>query len=218
MTSERIGGIGSISCGEYDSIQIDGIGKLKGSIKANQISVNGMSRSKGKIEVSLLNINGIHKAKRTIKAREAAINGVLRLKKASLHADKINCTGSLYCGHELSADQISIQGIFSISHIYGDTVKLFHDENVHLPIGRKSRLGCRLLFGFRIPGGASRADYVECTELVASNTKFKTIHAGSVTLSQNCEVDKIYCDGPVTADSTCTIGKIISSQSKGETP
>lgn len=145
MTSERIGGIGSISCGEYDSIQIDGIGKLKGSIKANQISVNGMSRSKGKIEVSLLNINGIHKAKRTIKARETAINGVLRLKKASLHADKINCTGSLYCGHELSADQISIQGIFSISHIYGDTVKLFHDENVHLPIGRKSRLFCRLL-------------------------------------------------------------------------
>lgn len=56
------------------------------------------------------------------------------------------------------------------------------------------------------------------TELVASNTKFKTIHAGSVTLSQNCEVDKIYCDGPVTADSTCTIGKIISSQSKGEAP
>ena len=25
-------------------------------------------------------------------------------------------------------------------------------------------------------------------------------------------------DGPVTADSTCTIGKIISSQSKGEAP
>ena len=218
MKRERIGGIGSVSGGEYDSIQIDGIGKLKGRIKANQISASGMSRSKGEIEASLLNINGIHKAKRTIKVREAAINGVLRLKTASLHADKINCTGCLYCGRELSADQISIQGIFSISHIYGDTVRLVSDETAHLPIGRKSRLFCRLLFGFRIPGGASRADYVECTELVASNTKFKTIHAGSVTLSQNCEVDKIYCDGPVTADSTCTIGKIISSQSKGETP
>ena len=218
MKRERIGGIGSVSGGEYDSIRIDGIGKLKGRIKANQISASGMSRSKGEIEASLLNINGIHKAKRTIKVREAAINGVLRLKTASLHADKINCTGCLYCGRELSADQISIQGIFSISHIYGDTVRLVSDETAHLPIGRKSRLFCRLLFGFRIPDGASRADYVECTELVASNTKFKTIHAGSVTLSQNCEVDKIYCDGPVTADSTCTIGKIISSQSKGEAP
>ena len=218
MKRERIGGIGSVSGGEYDSIQIDGIGKLKGRIKANQISASGMSRSKGEIEASLLNINGIHKAKRIIKVREAAINGVLRLKTASLHADKINCTGCLYCGRELSADQISIQGIFSISHIYGDTVRLVSDETAHLPIGRKSRLFCRLLFGFRIPDGASRADYVECTELVASNTKFKTIHAGSVTLSQNCEVDKIYCDGPVTADSTCTIGKIISSQSKGEAP
>lgn len=145
MKRERIGGIGSVSGGEYDSIQIDGIGKLKGRIKANQISASGMSRSKGEIEASLLNINGIHKAKRTIKVREAAINGVLRLKTASLHADKINCTGCLYCGRELSADQISIQGIFSISHIYGDTVRLVSDETAHLPIGRKSRLFCRLL-------------------------------------------------------------------------
>lgn len=186
MKRERIGGIGSVSGGEYDSIQIDGIGKLKGRIKANQISASGMSRSKGEIEASLLNINGIHKAKRTIKVREAAINGVLRLKTASLHADKINCTGCLYCGRELSADQISIQGIFSISHIYGDTVRLVSDETAHLPIGLKKPSFLPALFGFRIPDGASRADYVECTELVASNTKFKTIHAGSVTLSQNC--------------------------------
>ncbi|MFR1517812.1 MAG: hypothetical protein ACLSVG_03405 [Clostridia bacterium] len=216
MRSEKIDGIGSMTGGEYDSIQIDGIGKLKGDAKANQVSVDGILRSKGKIEAAVLNINGIHKAKRSIKVKEMHIDGILNLKKAALQADKIKCTGALFCNREVNADVIDLQGIYNISHIYGDSITLTYEESSRNIPGRKNSALFKMLFGFSVPDGYGKADYVECTSLCATNTKFKTIRAGSVSLSQNCEADKLYCDGPISIDASCKIGEIISKKNQEE--
>ncbi len=214
MRSEKIEGIGSIRGGEFENIQIEGIGKLKGNAIAQSVSVEGLFKSKGKLETKSLRIEGIHRAFRDIKAKEVRIDGVLKLRRASLLADKIICMGVITCTNEINADELEIRGICSIANLYGDKVKVnYYSEAREKVRGIPTQLSLvmNMYFGRKVSFDHNSIDYVECTSLEASNTTFKTIHAQEVSLKDYCQVEKLYCDGKIDIDPTCSVGKIISN-------
>ena len=102
MRKERIEGIGSIVGGEYESIEAEGLAKLKGDVKAETFTIEGFFKSKGRIEAKTLKIEGVHRAFRDIKAEEVIIDGILKLKRASLMADRIKCDGVITCTEEIN--------------------------------------------------------------------------------------------------------------------
>lgn len=213
MKTEKIAGIGSIPGGEYESISIEGIGKLKGKTKAESVHVEGLFKTKGKLEVNTLKIEGIQRTFRDIKAKEVNIDGILKLKRASLMAERIYCFGVITSTNEINADEITLDGICSIANLYGDKVRVDYKANVREKVKLPSKFSyfIKLYFGRSLNLSYNSIDYIECTTLEATNTRFKTIHAQEVTLKDHCRVEKLYCDGEINIDKTCVVEKIISS-------
>ncbi|MDD4264430.1 MAG: hypothetical protein PHD88_07055 [Firmicutes bacterium] len=211
MKNEQIQGIGSIESGEYESINIEGIAKLKGDAKAGNVLVEGMFKSKGRIETKDLNIQGVHRAFGDIKAKDVMIEGVLKLRRASLLADKINCRGIITCTDEISTDELQIEGICSLKRVVGDKINIHYHQGAKDQLKMPSNMSALIksYFGRKIDPSKCLVDEVECTYLTAANTVFKTIRAQEVILKDHCIVDELYSDGDVQIDKTCVVKKTI---------
>jgi cytoskeletal protein CcmA (bactofilin family) len=184
MKNENIEGIGSVHGGEYDTIQVDGIGKLKGNAAVRNINVDGMFKSKGNIKADTMSIDGIARIFRDIKVKNINVNGVLKLRRAKLSADKISCDGIIFCNKEVNADDIYIHGACSIYKIYGDKIKLINNthswDNSKIPI--KIMFLLNLYMGRKASLTHSLVDILECTDLEASGLKSKIIRANNVNI------------------------------------
>lgn len=216
MNNERIEGIGSLHGGEYESIKVEGMGKLKRDAKADQVTIEGMFKSKGKLEAEEVAIEGMARVFRDMKVKRLNINGMLKVRHAKINAESIYCDGFLTCTGEVLADDIQIYGVCSVAKMYGDTIYISH-QNGDIHIGDKeqllkivSSLG-RMYLGRKVSINYNLVDHVECTKLTASGLRAKTVRADSVTLTDGCCVDKLYCDGEMHIDQSCKIGQIIST-------
>lgn len=215
MSNEKVDGIGSILAGEYDVIEVDGIGKLKGNATARQVLIEGLFKSKGKLISNEITINGVARIFRDVKVKKITSDGIVKIRKANLYADEIICQGLITSTDEVSADIINIDGICSISRMYGDTIHIKNDKTQIKIKGEKRfieysiHLG-RLYLGRKISENHSIVDQLECTNLEASGLHSKVVRAGNVKLSDGCEIHRLYCDGDINMDDTCIIGEIIS--------
>jgi len=214
MKNEKVEGIGSVYGGEYDTISFEGIGKLKGDVTAKKVMVDGIFKGKGKITADEMGIDGIARIFRDIKAKSVKIEGILKLRRASLNADRVICEGIMVANRAVCADEIYVDGICSVSRMYGDNVilKNNHDRikasGNFLPIRLKPFI--KLYFGRNVSFDYSLVDVLECTNLEAEGIKAKVIRANNVKLKNRCIVDKLFCDGEIFIDDTCHVGKIIS--------
>ncbi|HOJ11630.1 MAG TPA: hypothetical protein PK733_13695 [Clostridiales bacterium] len=215
MSSEKIEGIGSFYGGEYDSIAVEGIGKLKGDAAAKSVVVEGLFKGKGRLITDQMVVEGVARCFRNIKSKYTEINGVLKLRRADLNADKIVCDGIIVATREVSADEICIDGSCSVAKMYGDKITITNNINSwkdsKIPI--KFMFLMMLYFGRKISLSHCLVDILECTDLTASGLKSKIIRAGSVKLKDHCIVGKLICDGEIIIDDTCQIGEIISNNS-----
>ena len=215
MRNEKIEGIGTILAGEYDTIEVDGVGRLKGDVTARQLMVEGIFKSKGKLISDEITIDGVARIFRDVKGKKITSDGIVKIRKANLYADEIICQGLITSTGEVSADIINIDGICSISRVYGDTIYIKNDKTQIKIKGDKRfikypiHLG-RLYLGRRVRENYSIIDQLECTNLEASGLYSKVIRAGNVKLSDACEIHRLYCDGDINMDDTCIIGEIIS--------
>ena len=215
MRSEKIEGIGSILAGEYDVIEVEGIGRLKGNVTARQLIVDGIFKSKGKLISDEITIDGVARIFRDVKGKKIKSDGIVKLRNANLYADEIICEGLITSTGEVSADLINIEGICSISKMFGDKIYIKNDKSRMEIKGDKRfvkysiHLG-RLYLGRKVSENYSIVDQLECTNLEASGLHSKVVRAGNVKLSDACEIHKLYCDGDMYIDDSCIIGEIIS--------
>ena len=219
MNRESIEGVGSIYGGEYDAINVEGMGKLKGNATANKVTVDGMFKSKGKLTAEEMVIDGMARVFRNMKVKKLEIDGMLKVRHANVNADIIRCDGFISCTNEVSADEITIDGICSITKLYGDSITV-HNRHDNFDSGSKGQflkyfsfLG-KLYLGRKISTKYSLADVVECTKLDAGGLRSKIVRADSVSLTDHCCIDKLYCNGEMQIDRSCRIGEIINEKQK----
>ena len=213
MQDARIEGMGSIHGGEYKDIFVDGMGKLKGDIKADKIAVSGMFKSNGEISANELICDGLSRVFKNVKVKKATVSGVLKIRRAKLEANNIKCDGVITCTREVCADEIYIDGVCSISKMYGDKIiinnKLGGLANSKIPT--KFLMLTNIYLGRKISMSHSLVDLIECTNLEASGLKAKIVKAQNVTLHNNCIIDRLECTGQVVIDDSCKIGNIPSN-------
>ncbi|MGI6199327.1 MAG: hypothetical protein ACOYJA_01000 [Christensenellales bacterium] len=225
MSTEQISGFGSVHTGEYDSIIVDGVGKVKGPVIAKRVAASGLFKVKGRLVAGEMKVDGFTRAFRNIRADALTVSGLLKLRRADLEAETLNCQGLLISNGEINADQVAIDGACSIATLLGDKITIGHDENAeHMPRlivnGKPVGSGTmRLLSAFgwlylgrSIPKDRSLVDTLECTELTARRLVSKRVRANRVTLRDNCHIGKLYCEGPIDMDRTCVVDEIIASQ------
>ena len=128
MKNEEISGIGSVRAGEYDrveingvgrihdrvsasSLEINGMGKIRGQVQAGRAVINGAGKGKGRLTAQKLTINGAGRWFRPLKAEQLEVNGLLKLRRAEVSGKKFTVSGLLVCNREVTADEITIDGI-----------------------------------------------------------------------------------------------------------
>lgn len=217
MQNAKISGMGSIHGGEYKEVSVEGMGKLKGSIIAEKVTVDGMFKSNGEIDVNEFICDGLGRVFKNIKAKKARVSGVLKIRRAKLEADNITCDGIITCNREVSADEIYIDGVCSVSRMYGDKITIKNKngglENSKIPT--KFLMLTNMYLGRRVSLSHSLVDVIECTDLEASGLKAKVVKAQNVTLSNDCIIENLECSGKVIVDDTCKIGNIPNNQIEG---
>lgn len=214
MRNETIDGIGSFHGGEYNEVTINGISKLKKPLTAKSLSVDGIFKSKGIIRSDRIHIDGITRAFQDIRAKKIELDGILKLRRGSLYADEVECHGILVCNREVNADSINIDGLCSITYLFGDRVIISTKAEAE----RKSKIPktlatfSNMYFGRGFSNSYSLIDKIECTHLEGHNIKSKVVYANSVVLTGYSEIEVLHCDGDIQVENTCRIGKIVGKE------
>ncbi len=208
--SVGLDGMGSINGGEYDKVNIDGMGKQTGNIRCDEFNVNGMFKSKGRIVTNKLCVNGMLRAYGDIKAQEVEINGFMKVRGAGVYAKKVTVDGALTCTNELSGDEVVISGICSIAMVSGESIKILGNfEKPNLPqIFEAVEQIARLYIGRPVDSKSSIVDEIECTTLEANCLKAKRICAHDVYLGENCQVELLEYTGQCRIHETAVVKKI----------
>ena len=135
---------------------------------------------------------------------------------------KFTVNGLLVCNREVTADEITIDGICSAARMYGDVICFPHREGESSaavrasgqlpgPVQWLARRFPRLYFGRKVSLSHSLVDQLECTQLEASNLQAKVVRTQRAVLTNGCRIQRLCCDGEIQADSSCWIGEIVSN-------
>lgn len=210
MQDTSIDGIGRIYGGEYGTILVNGMGKLKGDAICEDIVVNGTFKTKGRLEAGRFECNGISRIFRKLKVRKLEVNGMVKLRRATLEAEQIQCQGAISSNRSLSADQIYIDGLCWADAIYGEQIYIkstdLQHNGIRFPTTKGPKFLATLYLGRKISIQDSIVEEIACTQLVAEKLKSRIIRADTVTLRNGCIVDRIECR-ILNCDETCTISK-----------
>lgn len=207
MRIERIEGIGSINGGEYDRVEIEGIGKIKGDIKVCSLFIEGVGKCLGTIETEDFYCEGIAQLTKSIRAKHIRIEGFVKLEKDKMEADDICCEGILLSNGEISADSIVVDGCISVPEIYGDRIKITHRFRDKVMFRSHNIFG--MFGGRRMEKDYSTVDMIEATNIELYGVKANSVCGNLVIIGAGCEIKQIECDGTLRIHPRANVDKVI---------
>lgn len=211
MQSQVVDGVGSIMGGEYDRLEISGVGTGKGDITANILTVNGVFKSNGKLNAGEILCGGVGEFTQDIRAKHAVISGVMKLSSgAKFEAEEIFCDGCLSMKSELSADKIKIDGCIKAREIFGEEI----DINSHHRSDSKFKGLLKDIGDFfgSISNGflssSSEAELIEATNITLRNVRVKQVNGADIIIGENCIIDNVDCTHSLRVHHTAKINNI----------
>lgn len=182
---------GIIHEGEYGEVSIHGAGTIDGEICFDTLDIDGHCGAEKKLHGNLIQVNGYLEPEDDIKVNELVVNGVVESDDIHIYGEQIHIHGILKNRKEVNGEYIIINGRISFHDLVGEHIEIhgrFRDKDLGV--------------------GLNQADHIACTTLVADHLKVKHICASNITLTKNCMIDSIQCDGILRYDATCCINHI----------
>lgn len=182
---------GTIHAGDYGDVFIHGAGSIDGDITFETLEIDGHCESVKKLNGKLIQVNGYLEPEDDIKVNELVVNGVVESDDIKIYGEQIHIHGVLKNRKEVNGEYIIIHGRISFHDLVGEHIEIherFRDKDLGV--------------------GCNQADNIACTTLVADRLQVKHICASNITLTRNCIIDFIECDGILRYDSTCQINHI----------
>jgi len=196
MQNINLEGIGTISGGEYDTINVEGVGSCTNNIKAENIHIEGVFNCAGEMEAGLLYCEGVANFKSNIRARKINVEGVLSVKDDyKIEAEEIICEGIIKTGGEISADIIKADGCIAAKDIVGDQIIINSRYHANRIINFFTRI-------------KSEVKLIEATTIELRGVTADTVNGRDITIGPNCRIDNIDCNGFLFIDKNSSVGTI----------
>lgn len=116
MNNVEIDAIGSFAPGEYDTVEINGVGKCAGACTAQRLEVNGTLKCGGAVQAEEAEINGTLSCTDTLEARQMEVNGAVRV-TGTARVEDLEVDGAvtvegetLECGHLEVDGAVKVKG------------------------------------------------------------------------------------------------------------
>lgn len=219
----RIDGSGSALGGQYNSVRINGTGKVNGDIICNEFTVNGSGEVEGNVESENIRINGSGNIRGSLKTTKLRVNGSANF-ESGISAEDITISGSADVGKNLDAQQIKINGSVKIE---GDcSAERFHSnglfeiggllnaddveidlywhrsrareiggERITVSLGTNKFGVLKAIFSLGIHNPSLDTDTIEGDEITLENTTAKVVRGNNVTIGNGCNIGLVEYKG-----------------------
>jgi cytoskeletal protein CcmA (bactofilin family) len=195
----KINGSGSSAGGKYDSVVINGNGKIYGDLDCVYLKVNGQCTVNGNVKADSVKINGNGSIKGNLRAEKAKINGTTDI-YGNVSVDKAETYGSIRVDGDCNAEVFKIEGTFEIEGLLNAgelELSLYGPSKAHEIGGEKitvKRKGKYDFLGLRYLIGSNKeltAESIEGDEIYLENTQARVVRGNNVELGPNCKIELV---------------------------
>lgn len=200
MSDLRINGHGSASGGKYDSVNINGSGRIDGDLDCIDLKINGQCNLKGNINANYVKINGNSSIDGNVESKKLEINGATDI-KGSFYSENAEIYGSISIDGDCNAEFLKIEGSFKNEGLLNaDELELsLHGSSQADEIGGSKitikRKGKYDLFGLKSMifafgrGKELITQSIEGDEIYLENTKAQIVRGDTIELGPGCEIE-----------------------------
>lgn len=209
----QIAGVGTISSGTYDDIDISGVGKSDGDIQCNTIEVSGVGKINGNLvcekfsaagtakvqgdcSFNTLNCSGMSRIFENARGYEVNIEGMFRAE--NLECEKLRCQGSIKIGKGINAGFIDIDfiGKSRVEEVYGEDIKIrYRKDNKDTSIIEKfikRKFVCEIIEGDNI--------FLE-------GVYAEVVRGKNVTIGEGCKIEFVEYHDTINIHDTAKVEK-----------
>lgn len=194
MAVTRFHGVTTLSGGEYDELEINGVITGNGDMKGRTISVDGVVTINGKLEAEeSIRLNGVDTLNQSLRAKDISIDGVCTI-GGNVEADHVLCKGVLTCKGQISADLIEGNGALSIKEMVGEKVIIRCKGKKHGWFAKKREL--------------SKINTIEATEIDVDGIQCQNLNGENVTIGPNCVIENVECTGNLSIAPEAEVSRV----------
>ncbi|MEI8200127.1 MAG: polymer-forming cytoskeletal protein [Eubacteriales bacterium] len=232
----KIDGSGSAPGGEYNSVKINGAGRITGDVVCREFRINGSGNVDGNIDMQDGKINGTGTIDGNIKAKLLKITGSGQVRGSisgdniyvsgsvtigeNLDVQKIKIEGSAKVGHDCNAENFHSDGTFEISGLLNAddiTIKLYHSKSrakeigggrISVSVGSDAGFNVlKTIFTLGMYNPVLEADSIEGDEIVLENTTAKVVRGTNVTVGKGCNIGLVEYKGYLLKTGDAKVGE-----------
>ena len=229
-----VAGVGRVPSGNYENINISGLGTIVGDIYTNKVEVSGKGKSIGKIDCKDLYVSGTFKGEENITSSgEINISGLAKFE--SIDCNYINVSGKVALNKSLDFNKVSIEGWLTVlENCQGQEFMVDGKVNIKgllsadaIDVNLRGKSYIKEIGGEDIviknDGGITVkvfgvsktiSSYMEC-ELIEGdrinieNTRCMVVRGENITIGEGCTINKIECSGKLNINEKSKVEDII---------
>lgn len=185
------------------NVNIDGLCKIIGNVKAKDIDINGESRLDGNLECEKIKVNGHSKISGNAVVKDMDISGAVNI-DGSISAENMSIQGAVKVNGNCDSENFVSKGGFNISGLLNSgnvevelytkcKVKEIGGEKINVRKGTASIFNklIKPIFTMMDIYDGLTAETIEGDDIYLENTKAKVVRGNNIRIGPNCEIDLI---------------------------
>lgn len=216
LHDSQINGIGKISGGSFNKVQIDGVGEITGDLTCHSFHCNGKGKVLGHVQAESIHINGLCKMLGSIRSRALHIDGNVTV-EGGVYADQLDIRGGLSteagCEAERfrSQGRLDIRGLLNAESVTIELITKCHIRDIGgEEIVVRKGLHNQDVFGkmFSTVFGAPQlvVDTVEGDTIELECTNAKIVRGNDITIGPDCTIERIEYKGKLEVHERSRVG------------
>lgn len=212
----KINGHGSSTGGKYNSVVINGSGRIDGDLDCIYLKINGQCDVNGNVKADSVKINGNNSIKGNLRAEKVKINGTADI-DGNLSVEKVETYGSIDVDGDCNAEIFKIDGTFAIEgllnagelelNLYGPS-KAREIGGEKITVKRKGKYDLWGLKSLIMPFGHNKeltVETIEGDDIYLENTQAKVIRGNNIELGPGCEIELVEYKNSLKQDEKATV-------------
>lgn len=220
----KIDGSGSAPGGEYNSVRINGAGKIIGDVTCREFRINGSGNVDGSLDAEDGKISGTGTIDGILTARKFKVSGSAQMKEdvkgdslvisgsvtvsGNLDMQNVKIEGSARVGRDCNAEVFQSDGSFEINGLLNAddiSIGLYHAKSrareigggkIHVALGSTAGFNVlKTIFTLGMYNPVLEADTIEGDEIILENTIARVVRGTNVTIGNGCRVELVEYKG-----------------------
>ena len=197
----KINGSGSSAGAKYNSVVVNGSGRIDGDLDCIYMKINGQCDVNGNVKADSVNVHGNTSIKGNLEAEKAKIHGTADI-NGNVSVEKAETYGSIDVKEDCNAEIFKIEGTFTIKgllnageldlSLYGPSkVREIGGEKIKVKKkGKYDFLGLKSLI---MPAGNKglTVETIEGDDIYLENTQAKVVRGNNIEIGPGCEIELV---------------------------